>query len=163
MLRASAACLRAFRTFFVRIQALVRSGEKRERTMLTIPAASTENACIRSHCVGSRDLRVRAIQRPFPPGDRPLVDRHESLLGELRVGLSKARGKRKQCFPFHGWSSLAISTSLQRARLALMRSPTFPTTSSMRFVSAVESLRNCTASVPRRRPALASSFKRRAI
>ena len=163
MLRASATCLRAFRACFVLVQAFVGSRKKHSRTVLLIPAASAVNARVRSYGVGSRDLRPGVIQRPFPPGDHPLVDRHESMLGKLRIGFSEFGSKRKQCFSFHDWFSLATSTSLHRARLALMRSPTLPTTCSMRFVSAVESLRNWAASVPRRRPALASSFKRRAI
>lgn len=163
MLRASAACLRAFRACFVPVQAFVGSKKKRSCTVLRIPTASAEDASVCSHCIGSRDFRVRAIQRPFPPGDRPFVDRHESMLGKLRISFSKAGGKHKQRLSFHSQSSLATSTSLQRARLALMRSPTLPTTCSMWFVSAVESLRNCAASVPRRRPALASSFRRFAI
>ena len=163
MLRASAECLQAFCTCFVRAQAFVGSRKKRTSTMLMITTASAEDASVCSHCIGSRDFRVRAIQRPFPPGDRPFVDRHESMLGKLRISFSKAGGKRKQRLSFHDWSSLATSTSLQRARLALIRSPTLPATNSMRFVSVVESLRNCEASVPRRRPALASSFRRFAI
>lgn len=157
MLRTSAACLLAFRACFVLDQAFVGSRKKRPRTVLFIPATSAENTRVRSYSVGSRNLRPGAIQRPFPPGNRPFVDRHESMSSKLRIGFSKAGGKRKQCFSFHDWCSLATSTSLHRARLALMRSPTFPIACSMRFVSAVESLRNCAASVPRRRPALASS------
>ncbi len=163
MLRASAACLRSFSALFVRVQAFVRSREKRTSTVLMLPVASTKNTCIRSYSIGSRNLCLWAIQRPFPPGDHPLVDRHKSMPRKLRIGFSKARCKCEQRLFFHGWSFRTISTSLQRARLALTRSPTFPTTCSMRFVNAVESLRNCAASVPRRRPALASSFKRFAI